>query len=233
MKINALIILLAITASCFGQGPAVDTKGDASVTISSRGSDIRTVIHDLFTQLGKNYVVDSAVRSQSLFLSLKEVDFDEALAQICKLGELKVEIQNGIYFIAKAPKPLAKPLDPDKPKGEPKTENPPKQIEKPTQKPTTGTYPTSVLAKRVTTRFDKIDLRELMGELGRQTGLKIEVDSKIPKYRIDAYLIDTSLKYALDQISAAANLRYRFTDRFSIEIIPNVAASLESKPGTN
>lgn len=232
MKRHALIILLAIAASSLAQGPAVDAKGDASVTVSSRGSDIRTVIHDLFTQLGRNYVVDSGVRSQSLFLSLKEVDFDEALAQICKLGDLKVEIQNGIYFLARAPK-TAKPIESEKPKSEPKTENPPKQIEKPIQKPTTGTYPSSVLAKRVTTRFDKVDLRDLMAELGRQTGLKIEVDSKIPKYRIDAYLIDTSLKYALDQISAAANLRYRLTDRFSIEIVPNVAVSLETKSGTN
>lgn len=233
MKINALIILLAIAASSFGQGPAVDAKGDASVTVSSRGSDIRTVIHDLFTQLGRSYVVDSAVRSQSLFLSLKEVDFDEALAQICRLGELKVEIQNGIYFFARAPKPAVKPAETEKPKPEPKQENPPKQIERPTPKPTTGTYPTSVLAKRVTTRFEKIDLRELMAELGRQTGLKIEVDTKIPKYRIDAYLINTSLKYALDQIVTAANLRYRLTDRFSIEIVPSVSASLEPKAGSN
>ena len=43
-----------------------------------------------------------------------------------------------------------------------------------------------------------------------QAGIAIEVDPTVPGYKLDAYLINTSLKYALDQVTEAAGLKYRF-----------------------
>lgn len=226
MKRNLLsILLISVAAISAGQGSAITGDANGMVTVSSRGNDVRTVIHDLFSQLGKNYILDPTVRIQPLYLSLKGIEFEEALFQICKLAELKFDVQNGIFYVARIPKPVVKSETKQEPsKTEPKTE--PKPPVK--QEPAKGSYPTTVLGKRVTTRFDKIDLRDLIKDLARQTGLTIEVDAKVPKYKIDAYLNNTSLKYALDQVTQAANLRYRLTDRFTIEVVSSVVASVES-----
>lgn len=218
-------IVLATGLAVTALAQNVVSGKEGMVTVTSRGNDVRTVVHDLFAQLGKNYILDPAVRLQPLYLSLKDVEFEEALFQICKLAELRFEVQNGIFYVNRSPK--AAP-----PKSEPKTAE---QKIVPKAEPT-GTLPATVWGKKVTTRFEKVDLREAMADLGKQTGLKIEVDAKVPRYKIDAYLINTSLKYALDQISTAANLRYRLTNRMTIEIVPMVAAAVEpeaGKPGGN
>lgn len=216
----SLYLFAAVQAGLFAQtaGPA-----RSFVTVSARGADVRHVIHDLFSQLDRNYVLDSTVRLQPLYLSLKDVEFEIALAEICKLAELRCRFEGGIYHVSKAPKPSAevtiKPVIVGKPDLQPI----------PSREAPKGTYPNAVLGKHVTTRFTKIDLRDLMQDLARQTGLKIEVAAEVPKYRIDAFLIDTSLKYALDVVTNAAKLRYRLTDRLSIEIVPAAEAPATAK----
>jgi hypothetical protein len=58
----------------------------------------------------------------------------------------------------------------------------------------------------------------VFAELSKQTGVKIEVDPSVPAYKLDAFLIRTSLRYALDQVGAAAKLLYKFTDTNTILI---------------
>jgi hypothetical protein len=225
--ISVILFLSALFA--FGQSSAITKDANGMVTISSRGNDVRIVVHDLFSQNGRNYILEPGVKFQTLYLSLASVEFDEALFQICRLADLKFDVQNGIFYISKNVKPVEKKPD-IKPevKSDPKAHDPkPTPIEpKPIPKPeATGLLPTTVLSKRVTTRLEKVEIRDLMAEFSKQTGLKLEVNSKVPKYRIDAYLINTSLKYALDLISSAAGLRYRFTDRLTIEVIPLISVA--------
>jgi hypothetical protein len=51
-----------------------------------------------------------------------------------------------------------------------------------------------------------------------QTGIDIIVDSDVPAYRIDAFLIDTSLQYAMDVIARSAGLTYTLTDDKQIRV---------------
>lgn len=203
MKLAALTLAtLVLGAIAFAQeGATVQGGATGTVSIHSKGADVRNVIHDLFQQVERNYVLEPNVRFV-LYLSLNDLEFEEALQLVCKLSSLDYEIQNGIYFVGKkkvgsgspATQPTTQPL---KPKGK---------------------LDPAVLNKRVTTRFDKIDLRQLMSELGKQTVISIEVDTTVPSYKLDAYLIDTSLKYALDVITEATKLKFEFTDNLSIRL---------------
>jgi len=212
-----------------------------SLKVQAKGTDIRHVIHDLFTQSKKSYVLDPNT-SLSLFLSLNDVDFDEAFALICKTAGLEYEVQNGIYFIKPDPKGPSAVKPKDTPASN-KTSNPetkkpvvpdtlppvPPLDTKPTPSSTktSSTIPTGqkaqpldkqIVEARITTRLQKVDLRVLATELSKQSGVQIEVDEKVPAYRLDAYLLKTSLKYALDRITKAAGLNYVFTDRNTILI---------------
>lgn len=270
MKSHRLFLFLALAAlPYFGMSQASQT-----VKVSARGTDVRTVVHDLFTQGKKNYILDPNVELQ-LYLSLNDVEFDEAFELICKTAGLTYEVQNGIYFIKADPKgpshvkpapaktepkaetkPLPKPDTKTDPKPEVKTQ-PKAPIKEATAKPRdpgdplstvpsvggkpvvvpakTAAAPTvphqtldqSILSKRVTTRLQKVDLRDLAAELSKQVGVQIEVDPSVPSYRLDAYLLKTSLKYALDRIAKAAGLNYIFTDRNSI-LLQNGTASKRS-----
>lgn len=254
------LIILALAAMPFA------ALAQATVKINARGLDVRPIIHDLFDQVKKNYVLDPNVQL-TLYLSLNDVEFDEALELVCKTAGLQYEVQNGIYFIKADPKgpaaakpvekpatkpvekPLEKPIEKsvDKPKtvatpieskpkttfvakprtGEdPLTVVPPingKPAAKPLEEPK-GTLDKSVLNKRITTRLQKVDFHALVGELSRQSGVKIEVAEDVPAFQLDAFLRRTSLKYALDRITKAARLNYVFTDRNSILIQSGSAA---------
>jgi type II secretory pathway component GspD/PulD (secretin) len=180
----------------------------AKVSVAAKGDDVRSVIHDLFKQAGKNYVLKPGVRFV-LYLSLDNVEFEEALTIICKNATLDYRIEKGVYYIgASAPKPA------DNPKPLPQE----RVIESEEPVKPKGTLPTTVLAKRVTTRLQKRSIREVMGFLSKQTGLTIEVSKDVPDYKLDVFFLNTSLKYALDEITVAAKLKYRLTDQLSIAI---------------
>ncbi|MCW5942842.1 MAG: STN domain-containing protein [Fimbriimonadaceae bacterium] len=205
--------LSLIAAFAFLVSPAladddVKTSPLGTVSVSAKGTDVRSVLHDLFTQGKKNYVLDLDLR-KSLYLNLTDVGFDEAFATILHLSGLDYDLQNGIYFLKKAVEKKAT-VDPAASNPEP-----PKAIEAPKK---SGRLPDAVLAKTVTTRLQKADLREVLKTLSDQTGVPIELDISVPLYKIDAFLIKTSLKYALDNICRAANLEYAFTTELSLRV---------------
>lgn len=170
-----------------------------TVSIDAKGDDVRSVLHNLFGQAKKNYVLDPGVRF-ALYLSLKDIEFEEALTLLCKNASLAYELQNGIYFVKRAPaKVEAKP--------QPKVEDKPK-----------GKLPETVLTRSVTTKSEKTDLRKLFLELGRQAQVSIEVDIDVPAYKLDAFLTKASLKFALTQICDAAKLEYVLTEHQTILI---------------
>lgn len=212
---NRILLTLAI-ASLAISGFAQDTK--PTVSVNAKGDDVRSVIHDLFKQSNKNYVLSPGVRFV-LYLSLDKVSFEDALSLICKNANLKFEIQKDVYHIANVPpKVEPKPIIEDKPL----VEKPPVAAKLPIVKSEAikpkGTLPTTVLAKRVTTRIQKKEIREVLATLAQQTGITIEVSPDVPEFKLDAFLINTSLKFALDEITKATKLKYRFTDTLSIAI---------------
>lgn len=218
------ILIATLVCVAMAQTSAIKTGEGGKVTVSSRGDDVRAVIHDLFTQSGKNYILDPNVRF-TLYLSLKDVDFDEALRLILKTAGLASETENGIHYVTKAPRIVAPPkTSSDSSAGhgavKPSQDTHAKPEASNNGKPAVqkGRLSDTVLKKRVTTRFNKVDFRELMADLSRQTGVMIEVAEAVPAYKLDAYLLGTSLKYALDQITTAASLKWRFTDNYTIEI---------------
>ena len=214
------IMLLAFAAVSFAQEGQIggadtnQTKVDTDVktlagkvTIASRGSDVRPVLFDLFTQSQKNFVLEPNIY-HVLYLSLAGVEFDEALEIVCTVANLGYEVDNGVYFIGKK-----------KPGQTTATVNQPK----PTTVPTLvalkkGKLTEHDLNKRLTTRLSVTAITEVFKSFTQQTGIEILVDKDVPVYRIDAYLIDTSLGYALDVIMRSTNLRYTLTDDKQIRV---------------
>jgi type II secretory pathway component GspD/PulD (secretin) len=186
------------------------------VTVNAKGDDVRSVIHDVFKQAGKNFVFSPGVRF-ILYMSLDNVRFEEALAIICKNASLRVEVVDNVYLISNN---ISKPSESKttaNPKQDPKLES--KQADfKPTSSKPKGTLPQSTLAKLVTTRLQKVEIREVFAALGQQTGVRFEVAPDVPAFKMDAFLLRTSLRYALDEITGATKLKYRFTDQLTISI---------------
>lgn len=199
MKTSLIIasMLLGLISGAQAQNAEIKTDAQGLVTVTARGTDVRPLLHDLFTQAKKNYVLEPGVR-MATYLSLAGIEFEEALQIICKNADLTYEIQNGIYYISKIPG-MKEVQDPD-----PKPE-PPK-----------GKLPAEVLARKVTTRLAKADIVVVLTELGKQAGVKIELDKSAPRFKIDAFLVGTSLKYALDTLTKATGLKYELTDNQTI-----------------
>jgi type II secretory pathway component GspD/PulD (secretin) len=192
----ALVPLLALARD---DGPKAAGNQTApavtSVTVSAKGADVRGVLHDLFTQAKKNYVLQPGVQFV-LFLQLENVDFEEALNIVCSQAKLSFEVQNGIYFVSKA-KTVIAPATPPAPKG---------KLDK------------SVLTHALATHFAKTDIRIVFAEFAKQTQVAIEVDKSVPAYKLDCLLKKTTLQKALDKVCEAAGLKYKFTENLTIEV---------------
>jgi hypothetical protein len=216
-----------------------------TVSVSAKGDDVRLVLSNLFEQSKKSFILEPNIRF-ALFLSLNEVDFDEALELVCKTANLKYEVQNGIYFVTRAPaksapKPEVKP-DPKaqgtpvtKPETKPLVKSEPKKndvkaLPKPehngetkvlsNKAPESPTLPKTVLDRKVTTRLEKVEIRTLFADLGRQARVTIELDKSVPNYRFDAFLDNATLGFALENIAKAADLEIQFTNRRTIALVP-------------
>lgn len=206
MKMKCNILTTTLAALCILPAMAMPQDVGVSsnaglVTIKSKGNDVRDVLFDLFAQSKKNFVLDPAVRF-TLYLHLAEVSFDDALTLVLKTAELEFEVREEIYFIRRVKKPAI--VNP----------NPPVKEAAPVPVRVTD----ADLQKKVTTRYSVTDIRQVFAEFGRQTGIKIEVSSAVPNYKVDAFLINTSLKYSLDVVTEAANLTWTRTDRKTILI---------------
>lgn len=235
LRTLAIAVIALAVAPVIGDEPQTPTTDTASataqapttVTIASRGLDVREVLHDLFTQAGKDYLLEEMPRT-NLFLSLRDTSFEEALLLICSRAGLSFELQNGVYHIkrrpAPRPTPTASQAKPQRPNptatnGTPKTSEAARPA--PSTTPSRPRLGEALLQRRLTTRLSKIPLRDLMADITRQTGVTIRLDPSIPGYRVDAFLLNTSLKYALDMITRAARLTYRLNPDDTITILPN------------
>ncbi len=200
-KLVPLLLLLSVgITNCWAQthGETDDVqvaKDSGIVTIASKGQDVRNVLFDLFSQSKKSFVLEPNVRFV-LYLALTGVQFEEALDIVCSTAKLQYEVNNGIYYVSRIEKP------------EPTT---PKVITNPA--PVAKPKITDEdLKKKVTTRLAKADIRAVFSEFSKQTDVQIEVDKAVPAYKVDAFLIGTSLKYAIDVVTKAAGLVVVRTD---------------------
>jgi type II secretory pathway component GspD/PulD (secretin) len=233
MITTKLFIVLCLSATAFAacadntsnpkqSPPTAQVHAPSSlVSVSANGTDVRLALHDLFSQMNLNYVIEPNTK-YSLYLSLDKVDFDEALGIVCHLAKLKAEKQNGIYYVTADTGATKSPTHPVQPST--------KDVEKASTR-TLKLIPTTVdtsanpavgwktlKTKMVTTRLPKTSIKKVMAELSDQTGIPITLDPLVPDYKLDAFLNHTSLKYALDHIMAATHLHYSIVDRTSIKI---------------
>ena len=212
------IILVALTSFAYAQeGGAQSTDQnqtiqqdvstlDGKVTIASKGADVRNVLFDLFTQSKTNFVLEPNVYF-ILYLSLAGTEFGETLDIVCNLAGLEYTVDNGIYFVGKKKSGFAAGGN----KTAATNTAAPLVVKK-------GKLTDAELQKRLTTRFTKTLITDVFKSMKEQTGIDIIVDNDVPAYRIDAFLIDTSLQYALDVIARSAGLTYTLTDDKQIRV---------------
>lgn len=192
----ALVPFLALGDGDGAKGTATQAvKTPVMVSITAKATDVRAILADLFAQAKQNYVLQQGIQA-AFFLTLDKVEFEEALNIICSQAKLQYEVQNGIYFITKAKPVVIAPVVP---------------VAK-------GTLDKSVLATRLTTKFTKTDIRVVFAEFSKQTEVKIEVDKAVPNFKLDTTLKHTTLRYALDKVTEATGLKYKFTENLSILI---------------
>lgn len=229
MKVKATLIAATLLLAGLSLGQAKETPTvkveDAKISITANGHDIRQVMYDLFRQTGQNFVLDTNVRFV-LYLNLENVTFQDAFQILLTQGHMGYEIKDGIYFVGpnrgktkdEPTKPVIPPPLPGPGKPNPKVPplDPAKEVK--------GKLSAEDLQKRLTTRLSITDIRKVFAEFTKQTGIKIEVDPAVPQYKIDAFLINTSLKYALDVITDAAHLEYVLTDQKTILVKPKSKA---------
>lgn len=217
LLLSLLVVVSPLVAVAQNQ-PAVSTQ-DKLITISARGTDVRTVLHDLFTQARKNVVLENLPRIE-LFLSLNSVDFDETLEIVCRLANLRYEVQNGIYYISKARPAATTPTRANQPA-------PTAGAAAPSQAAVraVGRLPQNVLQRAVSGTFNRLDLREVAKRLGDQAKVTVEIDPSVPRYRLDMKLNPTSLGYALRVISERLELEMVFTDHQTLLLRPKAPAS--------
>jgi hypothetical protein len=199
------------------------------VTVKAKGDDVRTVLATIFEQAKKQYVLPVNFRF-ALFLSLEDAEFEKALSIVCKQTGLEAVEEDGVYHVrVAAKKPAEKPVEKTEPiKIEAKEEDEPKPVPAPPKAepaPKKGILSPHVLARKLTTRLNKADIRDVFAAMSEQTKVPIEVAADVPTYKLDAFLIKTSLKYALDRITSATGLEYRFTDRGTIAIMKKTEAA--------
>lgn len=234
MRKLALALTLALVpfagfAQETGKADKVETP---KITVKSKGDDVRTVLATVFEQAKKQYVLPVNFRF-ALFLSLENADFEKTLSIVCKQTGLEYVIEEDVYHVrvaSKKPaeKPVEKTTEPIKveAKEEDEKEHDAKAVPTPPKpEPKKGILSPHVLARKLTTRLNKADIRDVFAAMSDQTKVPIEVAADVPTYKLDAFLIKTSLKYALDRITSATGLEYRFTDRGTIAILKKTEAA--------
>ncbi len=215
MKKYLVMILLSFASlQAMAQNDETTIVTDDRVNVSARGTDFRLVLHDMFSQTKRNFIVELGA-SYSLFLNLANVDFESALDLICKNVGMAYRVEEGVYVFFKPPV------------------NPP-QTQKPVQSQPAPKKPLDpkVLDKKLTVRFQQTDIRQAFQEIGKQTSVPIEVSDNVKKLKINAILLDTSLRYALNTITKSANLMYTLTDRGTILISDPNAVPLKTNEVT-
>lgn len=235
MKKIALALAFAALpfAGLAGQVTPSTTTDIPHVSVSARGADVNGVLSDIFTQAKQQFVIQPDIHF-ALYISLKDADFDKTLKIVCHLAHLVAEQKDGVYYVRKAPRnAVAAPIEGPTPlipkavpakatttvvKAAPHPVKPTKVASKDAlpHEAAPVKVPNQILSRKLTIRVKKAPIRDVFAELGKASNVEIVVASDVPEVRLDAYMIKTSLRYALDKIVKATGLRYEYSERGSI-----------------
>lgn len=182
-KLITVLILASVAVSAIAQ--------NMTVRVKAKGDDIRVVLASIFEQTGQQYVLQSSVR-QDLYMSLDGVTLDYAIEVISEVADLKFEKKSGIWYV-KSKNPVVVRTQ--------------AQGFAPAAMAAAKIDP-SILDKKVTTKLTKTSLADVFAAFAKQTGTTIQVEKDVPLYKIDAFMYNTSLKFALERICKAAGLKY-------------------------
>ncbi len=186
-KFLSLVLVGLITGLAFGQ--------NMTVRIKAKGDDLRKVISEMFEQTGQQYVIETSAR-QSLYMSLDGVTLEYAMEAISEVADVKFEKVQGVWRV-RTKKPLAPVIVTSSRTAAQKFVESPAPVKK-----------VDYLLKKVNTKLERTSIRTVFVKFAEQSGVKIEVAKDIPEYKIDAFMYNTSLKFALDRICKAASLKY-------------------------
>lgn len=186
-KFMSLVLVGLITGLAFGQ--------NMTVRIKAKGDDLRKVISEMFEQTGQQYVIETSAR-QSLYMSLDGVTLEYAMEAISEVADVKFEKVQGVWRV-RTKKPLAPVIVTSSGTAAQKFVEIPAPVKK-----------VDYLLKKVNTKLERTSIRTVFAKFAEQSGVKIELAKDIPEYKIDAFMYNTSLKFALDRICKAASLKY-------------------------
>ena len=167
--------------------------------------------------------MNTSSRSE-LFLSLNTMDFDETLEIVCRLANLQYEIQNGIYYFTKVRPATSTPNKPNTAGNTGPTANPSSIAAR-----AIGKLSETVLKRAVSGTFTKVDLRAVVKQLGDQAKVTVEIDERVPKYKLDFKLNPTSLGFALKTMAERLDLELVFTDHQTLVLQPKGAKPVVEK----
>jgi type II secretory pathway component GspD/PulD (secretin) len=213
MNIKALITIFTLTV--------ISAVGFGQIKIKSKGDDVRTVIDTIFEQAKMQYVLETTVR-QSIYMSVDDVSFADAIDIVSNVADLTFTKRGNIWYVNKKQKAVtrtaAQPfVVPAKTLPLPTKSTPKKPIQPASEKKVEPKGKLD-LTVRLTARLQKTDIREVFAEFAAQTKIAIDVDDSVPKYKIDAYMFNTSLKFAIERVCKAAGLKYEIVNGEKIRI---------------
>jgi len=192
-----LITTLIATLSVVGLAQSM------TVRVKAKGDDLRVVLALIFEQTGQQYVVQTSAR-QGLYLSLDGVTLEYAMEAIAEVADLEFEKKAGVWYVR-----TKKPVVHTQAQGFATT--PVTTIAKPKIDPL-------ILEKKVSTKLTKTSIKDVFAAFAKQTGTMITLDKNVPLYKIDAFMYDTSLKFALERICKAAGLKYELLPGKTVRI---------------
>jgi hypothetical protein len=163
-------------------------KEERLVSVQARGTDVRDVLADLFTQAKCEFVLSDGIEKK-IYLSVRDVPFTKALQMVCESAGLQFSLRDQIYLIQPAMRiPNSGLRTPD---------------------PTASEQ--EVLKRKVNLNFHQASIEAITADLRKQSGVPIELEKGVPNYRINAKLWGTTLETALDAICKGTGLQYQWT----------------------
>jgi len=205
----------------------VEAAATVKISLDARGEDVREVLATLFAQTKKPYALDAAIKGK-LYVKIDALPYEKALTIVLTQAGLFAKDRDGVVMVTTTPaasaikpvvKPTEKPIEKTAEKAKP-TETKP-ALTKPAETKPAETKPAetklaeitnATYGRKVTTRLTKATLVDVFKAFGDQAEVTIEVDPSVPAYRVDAFFVKTSLKYALNRVCKAAGLKYTATD---------------------
>ena len=191
LLVSALVLAISVVA----------LAQNMTVRIKAKGDDLRVVLASMFEQTGQQYVVQTSAR-QGLYLSLDGVTLEYAIEVISEVADLEFEKKAGVWYVR-----TKKPVIHTQAQGF-----------APVATVTAAKPDATVLEKKVSTKLTKTSIKDVFAAFAKQTGTTIVIDKDVPLYKLDAFMYNTSLRFALERICKAAGLKYELAPGKTVRI---------------